>query len=196
MCTSHKLGVIYSHSLNLHHLMMKPHVTLVRFVILCVLFCVVNSIIGHCKKLVVRPFLWQMATASLNACVCRLWGLPLCVNYEDSTSIVPYGGQNWTQNWTKLFFFFTSAKHERNNPTTDMQLLFWSSGLGFLGTKLLIINLGHACTSRVTVVVLCVCLSVCVSIFSILPSCAFRRPTRGISSYSAENAAKIKSHFL
>ena len=40
---------------------------------------------------------------------------------------------------------------------------------------------------RVTVVVLCV------SVFSILPSCAFRRPTRGISSYSAENAVKLEN---
>ena len=45
---------------------------------------------------------------------------------------------------------------------------------------------------RVTVVVLCVCVCVCVSVFSILPSCAFRRPTRGISGYSAENAVKLK----
>ena len=40
---------------------------------------------------------------------------------------------------------------------------------------------------RVTIVVLCVCLCVCVcvSVFSILPSRAFRRPTRVISGYSA-----------
>ena len=41
---------------------------------------------------------------------------------------------------------------------------------------------------EVTVVVLYV--SVCVSAFSILPSRAFRRQTRGISDYSVENAAK------
>ena len=120
MCTSHKLGVLYTHSLNLHHLMMKPHVTLVRFVILCVLFCVVNSIIRHCKKLVVRPFLWQMA-------ILLAWMLAFAdfevylfvVNYEDSTSIVPYGGQNWTQNWTKLFFFSLL----RNMRETILQLI-------------------------------------------------------------------------
>ena len=48
-----------------------------------------------------------------------------------------------------------------------------------------IINPWHACAARVTVVVLCVC----VSIFSTLR--AFRRPTRGISSYSAKNAVKL-----
>ena len=37
-----------------------------------------------------------------------------------------------------------------------------------------------------------VCLFVCVSVASILPSHAFRCPTRGISSYSAENAVKLK----
>ena len=37
-----------------------------------------------------------------------------------------------------------------------------------------------------------VCVCVCVSVFSILPSRAFRRPTRGISSYSVENAVKLK----
>jgi len=41
-----------------------------------------------------------------------------------------------------------------------------------------------------------VCLFVCVSVASILPSHAFRCPTRGISSYSAENAVKLKKHFL
>ena len=40
------------------------------------------------------------------------------------------------------------------------------------------------------------CLCVCVSIFSILPSHTFKRPTRGISSYSAENAVKLKSCFI
>ena len=53
------------------------------------------------------------------------------------------------------------------------------------------INPWRACATRITVVVLCVC----VSVFSILPSRAFRRPTRGISSYSAENAVKLKSRF-
>ena len=48
-----------------------------------------------------------------------------------------------------------------------------------------VINPQRACTSRVTVVVLCVC----VSVFCILPSCAVRHPSRGISSYSTENAA-------
>ena len=38
-----------------------------------------------------------------------------------------------------------------------------------------------------------VCLCVCVSVFSILSSRAFRRPTRGISGYSAGSA---KSRFL
>ena len=41
-----------------------------------------------------------------------------------------------------------------------------------------------------------VCLCVCVSIFSILPSRAFRHSTRGISGYSAENAVKLKSRFF
>lgn len=35
---------------------------------------------------------------------------------------------------------------------------------------------------------------VCVSVLSILPSCAFRRP-RGISNYSVENAVKLRSRF-
>ena len=38
-----------------------------------------------------------------------------------------------------------------------------------------------------------VCL--CMSIFSILPSCTFGHPMRGISSHSAENAVKLQSHF-
>ena len=58
-----------------------------------------------------------------------------------------------------------------------------------------VINPRRTCT-RVTVVVLCVCVSVCVPVFSILPSRAFRRPTRGTSGYSAENAVKLKSRFL
>ena len=54
---------LYTRSLNLHHLMMKPHVPMVRFVILytlrhsyynihiqCPFLCIVNSIIGHYKK--------------------------------------------------------------------------------------------------------------------------------------------------
>ena len=57
------------------------------------------------------------------------------------------------------------------------------------------INPHRACASRVTVVVLCVCLSVYVSTFCILLSRTFRRPTRGISGYSAENAAKNKKPF-
>ena len=57
---------------------------------------------------------------------------------------------------------------------------------------LFIVNPRHAGTSRVTVVVLCVC----VSVFSNLPSHAFRHPTRGISEYSVENAIKTKSRFL
>ena len=56
------------------------------------------------------------------------------------------------------------------------------------------INPRRACAARVTVVVLCVCM--CVSVFSILPSHAFRHPMRGISGYSAENAVKLKSRFL
>ena len=56
------------------------------------------------------------------------------------------------------------------------------------------INPRRACATRVTVVVLCVCM--CVSVFSILPSHAFRRPTRGISGYSVGNAVKMKSRFL
>ena len=63
-----------------------------------------------------------------------------------------------------------------------------------------IFNPRRTCAPRVTAVVLCVCVSVClclcVPIFSILPFCAFRRPMRGISSYSAENAVKLKSRFL
>ena len=39
-------------------------------------------------------------------------------------------------------------------------------------------------------VCVCVCVCVYVSIFSILPSRAFRHPTRGIGGYSAENAVK------
>ena len=38
---------------------------------------------------------------------------------------------------------------------------------------------------------LCVYVSVCVSIFSILHSRAFRCPTKGINSYSMENAVKM-----
>ena len=41
----------------------------------------------------------------------------------------------------------------------------------------------------------CLCVCVCVSILSILPSCAFRRPTRGISGCSVENAVKLKAVF-
>ena len=55
-----------------------------------------------------------------------------------------------------------------------------------------IVNPRRACARRVTVVVLCVCLSV----FSILPSHTVRHPTRGISSYSAGNAVKPTSCFL
>ena len=39
-------------------------------------------------------------------------------------------------------------------------------------------------------VCLSVCVCVCVSVFSILPSRAFRRPTRGISSYSSNETKK------
>ena len=60
----------------------------------------------------------------------------------------------------------------------------------------LLVNPWRACVTRVTVVVLCVCVSVCVSIFCILPSRAFRHLTRGISSYSAENAGNKKTCFL
>ena len=65
-------------------------------------------------------------------------------------------------------------------------------------TYKLIFNPRRSCTARVTVVVLCVCVCVCVcvSVFSILPSRAFRRPTRGISSYSAKNAVKLKAVFF
>ena len=42
----------------------------------------------------------------------------------------------------------------------------------------------------------CVYVCVCVSVFSILPSRAFRRPTKGISGYSMGNAVKLKSRFL
>ena len=42
----------------------------------------------------------------------------------------------------------------------------------------------------------CVCLSVCGSVFSILSSRAFRHPMRGISGYSVGNAVKLKSRFL
>ena len=55
--------------------------------------------------------------------------------------------------------------------------------LGLYALPLPIFNPLHACVRRVTVVVLCVC----VSVFSIVPSCAFRCPTRGISGYSTEN---------
>ena len=41
-----------------------------------------------------------------------------------------------------------------------------------------------------------VCLCVCVFVFCVLPSHAFRRPTRGINSCSMENARNIKSRFL
>ena len=37
----------------------------------------------------------------------------------------------------------------------------------------------------------CVCVCVCMSVFSILPSRAFRRQMRGISGYSAGNAVKL-----
>ena len=36
------------------------------------------------------------------------------------------------------------------------------------------------------------CVSVCVSVFSILPSRGFRHPMRGISGYSKGNAVKLK----
>ena len=68
----------------------------------------------------------------------------------------------------------------------------------------LMINNWRVCAARVTVVVLCVCLCVLlgvkfcvfVSVFSILPSWAFRCPRRGISSYTVKNAVKLKSRFL
>ena len=53
-----------------------------------------------------------------------------------------------------------------------------------------IFNPRPACATRVTVVVLCVC--VCVSVFSVLPSHAFRHSTRRISGYSTEKTAKNK----
>ena len=40
------------------------------------------------------------------------------------------------------------------------------------------------------------CLYVCVSVFSILPSYTFRHPMRGISGYSAGNVVKLKRYFL
>ena len=55
-----------------------------------------------------------------------------------------------------------------------------------------IINPQRACV-RVTVVVLYV---VCVSVISILPSRAFRHPTRGISGYSSGNAVKLFQKLL
>ena len=51
------------------------------------------------------------------------------------------------------------------------------------------VNPRPACVRRVTIVVLCVC----VSVFYILPSHTFRRAMRGISSYSTGNAVKLKS---
>ena len=47
-------------------------------------------------------------------------------------------------------------------------------------------------------VYMCVCLSVCICVCSNsshLSYCAFGHQTRGISGYSAENAAKLKSSF-
>ena len=51
------------------------------------------------------------------------------------------------------------------------------------------VNPRPACVRRVTIVVLCVC----VSVFYILPSHTFRRAMRGISSYSTGNTVKLKS---
>ena len=53
-----------------------------------------------------------------------------------------------------------------------------------------IINPRHACMRELS------CLSVCMSVFSNLPSRTFRRPTKGISGYSSENAVKLKSIFF
>ena len=66
----------------------------------------------------------------------------------------------------------------------------WTTGETRPSKQLSIINPRHAC-ARVTVVVLCV-LCVSVSVFSILPSRAFRRPMRGISGYSVKNAVKLR----
>ena len=59
----------------------------------------------------------------------------------------------------------------------------------------LLVNPQRTCM-RVTVVILCASMSVCMSSFSNLPYRAIRHQTRGISGYSTENAAKLKSGFL
>ena len=81
----------------------------------------------------------------------------------------------------RIFKFYTVARFSQHSST-----------------KVWIINPRCACTARVTVVVLCVCVCVCVCgfVFSILPSRAFRRPMKDISSYSVGNAVKLKSRSL
>ena len=56
-----------------------------------------------------------------------------------------------------------------------------------------LINPQSACAAKVTVVILCLC--ICVSVFCILPSRAFRHPTRGICGYSVGNAVNLKGIF-
>ena len=57
-------------------------------------------------------------------------------------------------------------------------------GKSYLVTNSFVTNPRRTCTMRVTIVVLCVCVPVCVFIFGILHSRAFRRPMGGISGYS------------
>ena len=54
-------------------------------------------------------------------------------------------------------------------------------------TYCFVINPRRACVMGTVVVCMCVC---GVSVFSILPSRAFRCPTRSISGHSVENAVK------
>jgi len=115
-----------------------------------------------------------------------LYAKELCIEFQDSSTAL-----------------FASREHllEYSFNCQQSGKQFLTSPLAsFPGSppkwKLCFINPRRACTVRVTVVVLCVCVSVCVSVFSILPSCAFRHPTRVISSYSTGNAVKLKSCFL
>ena len=69
-----------------------------------------------------------------------------------------------------------------------------TEGLHF---RIFFINPRRACAARVTVLALCVCLSVCLSVhYSILASHAITRQTRDTSDFSVTWAAKIKRRFV
>ena len=89
---------------------------------------------------------------------------------------------------------FASLGSQQMAIVTAGRLLIKTVGLlsgSHSGTIFTLINPRHPCARRVSSFPVCLC--VCVSIFSILPSHTFRHPTRGISDYSAENAVKLKS---